>query len=165
MRAHFTCDKLICSAAGIAPCSPQKCPPEVKNLFFKEHAEKLTKAQNKVGHEGNVEEARKEADLLLCCYFAFVYLAEDVAFSKVDSLTFKRLVQALKKAPYDYRPPTRQKLSGEILDRNAESYAKEQHFRTEMPVCQGFKSHAAGFYCTSIVRQLYRTMYVNYTYV
>ena len=97
----------------------------------------------------------KQNDFLLCCYFAFVYLAEDVAFSKVDSLTFKRLVQALKKAPYDYRPPTRQKLSGEILDRNAESYAKEQHLRTEMPVCQGFKSHAAGFYCTSIVRQLY----------
>ena len=59
VRAHFTCDKLICSAAGIAPCSPQKCPPKVKNLFVKEHAEKLTKAQNKVGHEGNVEEARK----------------------------------------------------------------------------------------------------------
>ena len=31
----------------------------MKNLFVKEHAEKLTKAQNKVGHEGNVEEARK----------------------------------------------------------------------------------------------------------
>ena len=157
MRAHWTCDMNMSKAGkGGPPCNASKCPDYLRESCIKEienfNKDKETQVQRKrkateeatarakrmaVAHQSGQKQQKLrmqstdhiEVDNLMFEFFA----AENIPFRKINAPTFKKLVAAIKNAPYSYTTPNRQKLSGVILDRNYGTYEAERTSRLSMP--------------------------------